>query len=98
MHARMTSLSGSPDDVEAGVANFRENVLPFTREQGGKGALLLVDRGSGKAISITLWEDEEALRASDERANAIRAQAASALGASGAPQVERYEVAVFETG
>jgi heme-degrading monooxygenase HmoA len=96
MHARVTSLSGSPDNVEGGIANFRENVLPFTREQGGKGGLLLVDRQTGNAIAITLWEDEEALHASEEGAKALRAQAADELGASQPPTVERYEVAVFE--
>jgi len=97
MHARVTSLSGSPDDVDGGVANFRENVVPFTQEQGGKGAILLVDRQTGGAIAITLWENEQTLRASEERANALRAQAAEEMGASEQPTVERYEVAVFET-
>jgi hypothetical protein len=97
MHARVTSLSGSPDAVEGGIANFRENVVPFTREQGGKGPILLVDRNSGGAIAITLWEDEQALRASEERADALRAQAAEEMGASGQPSIARYEVAVFET-
>ncbi len=97
MHARVTSLSGSPDDVDGGVANFRENVVPFTHEQGGKGAILLVDRQTGSAIAITLWEDERTLRASEERANALRAEAAEDMGASDQPTVERYEVAVFET-
>jgi quinol monooxygenase YgiN len=97
MHARVTSLSGSPADVDAGVANFRENVVPFTREQGGRGAILLVDRESGRAVAITLWEDEAALSASEERANTLRAQAAEEMGASGQPSVDRYEVAVFET-
>jgi len=97
MHARVTSLSGSPGDVDAGVANFRENVVPFTREQGGRGAILLIDRESGSAVAITLWEDEAALSASEERANTLRAQAAEEMGASGQPSVARYEVAVFET-
>ena len=97
MNARVTSVSGSPADVDAGIANFRENVVPFTREQGGKGALLLVDRQTGNAIAITLWEDEEALRASEERANRLRADAASEMGAGQPPTVERYEVAVLET-
>jgi quinol monooxygenase YgiN len=97
MHARVTSLDGSPDDVDTGIASFRENVVPFTKEQGGKGSMLLVDRASGKAVAITLWEDEEALQASEERANQLRAEAADDLGATQAPAVERYEVGVFET-
>ena len=34
MHARVTSLSGSPGEVDAGIADFREKVVPFTHEQG----------------------------------------------------------------
>jgi hypothetical protein len=94
MHARVTSLSGSPGDVDNGIANFKENVVPFARDEG-KGAILLIDRQSGKALAITLWEDEEALAASEERANALRADAAQRMGAS-QPAVDRYEVAVFE--
>jgi heme-degrading monooxygenase HmoA len=95
MHARVTTISGSPADADAGIENFRANVVPFTRERG-KGAILLVDRQSGEAIAITLWEDEEALRASEESANALRADAAGTMGAAEAPTVGRFEVAVFE--
>ena len=95
MHARVTTLSGSPAEADAGIENFRSNVVPFAREQG-KGAILLVDRQSGEAIAITLWDDEEAMRASEERANSLRAEAADQLGAAQAPSIGRYEVAVFE--
>ncbi len=95
MHARGTSISGSPADADAGIDNFRTNVVPFAREQG-KGAILLVDRGSGDAIAITLWEDEQSLRATEDSANALRAGAADEMGATDAPKVGRYEVAVLE--
>lgn len=95
MHARVTTVSGSAESVDAGIEGFRANVLPLTREEG-KGAILLVDRETGEAIAITLWEDEQALRASEERANTIRADAADQMGAADLPSVARYEVAVFE--
>jgi len=57
----------------------------------------LVDRQTGKAIAITLWEDEQALRASEERANALRAAVAEEMHTTEQPTVDRYEVAVFET-
>jgi hypothetical protein len=95
MHARVTTISGSPADADAGIENFRANVVPFAREQG-KGAILLVDRQSGEAVAITLWEDEQALRATEESANVLRADAAGQMGAAQAPTVGRYEVAVFE--
>lgn len=95
MHARVTTISGSPGEADAGVQNFRENVVPFAREQG-KGAILLVDRHSGEAVAITLWQDEESMRASEESANSLRAQAADEMGAAQTPTVGRYEVAIFE--
>ena len=94
MHARVTTIPGSPTEADAGIDNFRANVVPWARERG-KGAILLVDRNSGEAIAITLWEDEEAMRASDERGNALRASTADQMGAD-QPTVARYEVAVFE--
>ena len=97
MHARVTSLTGSAEDVDAGISEFREQVVPFTHQHGGKGAILLVDRASGHALAITLWEDEQSLAASEEAANALRAQAAEEMGATESPTVDRYEVAVFET-
>jgi hypothetical protein len=95
MYARVTTISGSPTEADAGIENFRANVVPFARDQG-KGAILLVDRQSGDAIAITLWQDEEAMRASEESANSLRAQAADEMGAAQAPTIGRYEVAVFE--
>jgi hypothetical protein len=94
MHARVTTLSGPADNVDAGIETFRTNVAPFVRDEG-KGAILLVDRDNGEAIGITLWEDEEAMRASEESANALRASVADQMGAA-PPTVSRYEVAVFE--
>jgi hypothetical protein len=79
MRARVTTLSGSLADVDTGVENFRANVVPFACEHG-KGAILLVDRQNGEAIAITLWEGEDALRASDEAAHALRADAAAQMG------------------
>ena len=96
MHARVTTISGSPDGIDAGISNFKSKALPGIREVGGQGGILLVDRSSGNAMAITLWPDVEALQASEERANELRRQVTEEMSA-GEPQVERYEVAVFET-
>jgi hypothetical protein len=98
MHARVTHITGANEEIDAGIDNFRSNALPGVQaEAGNRGAIMLVDRATGKGMAITLWEDENAMRASEERANELRAQAAEAMGAGEAPSVERYEVAVFET-
>jgi hypothetical protein len=96
MHARVTMISASPDGVDAGVTNFQNEALPAIREAGGRGGILLVDRSSGNTMAITLWPDEQAMQASEERANELRRQVAEEMSA-GEPRVERYEVAVFET-
>ena len=95
MYARVTTFTGSAAEAEAGIASFRANVVPWARESG-RGAILLLDRESGAGIAMTLWDDEESMRASEERANALRADAAEQMGATNEPGVGRYEVAVFE--
>ena len=96
MHARVTTITGSPEQVEQGIASFRDDTLPAIMEAGGQGGVLLVDRESGDALAITLWADEAAMQASEERANELRRVASEQLGAAGPPSVHRYEVAVFE--
>lgn len=95
MHARVSIIDGSPDAVDGGIGMFRAQVVPAVKEMGGRGAIMLVDRRSGSGMAITLWDDEEAMRASEERANELRRQATEEMG-GGEPRVERYEVAVFD--
>ena len=97
MHARVTTISGSPEQADQGIASFRDNTVPTIQEMGGNGGILLIDRESGTALAITLWSDEAAMRASEERANELRRAASEELGAAEQPTVGRYEVAVFET-
>jgi heme-degrading monooxygenase HmoA len=63
--------------------------------EGFKGGVALVDRDRGSVFSFTLWESEEAMRASEEAGNRLRGQAASDLEFR-TPVVERYEVGVLE--
>ena len=98
MHARVSTVAGTPESVEQGIATFKDNILPeLTSIAGNRGAILLVDRGSGNATAITFWDDEESMRASEERANQLRREASQELGGGGDARVERYEVAIFET-
>ena len=97
MFARITTLTGSPERAEEAIAEYRDTVIPFVRAEGGRGTILLIDRDTGKGMGITLWESAEAMQASEERANELRASATETMGAGATPTVERYEVAVFET-
>ncbi len=95
MYARVTTFAGTADDADAGIESFRANVVPWARENG-RGAILLLDRENGEGIAITFWDDEQSMRASEERANALRADATDQIGATEEPSIGRYEVAVFE--
>lgn len=98
MHARVSRIAGSPQNVEQGISAFKNSTLSqVTSTDGNKGAILLVDRESGTALALTLWQDEEAMQASEETANQLRQAASEEMGAGGQAQVERYEVVVFET-
>ncbi len=96
MHARVSIFEGSPDEIDEGLRQAREQVLPRARQMDGfKGLIALGDRQSGKTLGITFWESEEALRASEEAANRLREESAEAGGGTVAG-VERYEVGLFE--
>ncbi len=96
MYARVTTLEGPPEKIDAATQHTRENILPQLQQQDGfKGFIALGDRQSGKILGVVLWESEEALRASEEAARSIREESAETIGDTIAG-VERYEVTVFE--
>ena len=94
MFARVSTYTGTSDEIDEAIRQVRENVLPSVEQLDGyKGASFLVDRQNGKSLSVTLWESEEAMRTSEEAANSLRSEVADALGTQ-MVGVERYEVGV----
>ncbi len=66
MHARVVSMEVLPMNVEEAVRIYRGSVVPAaTAERGFKGALLLTDQYTGEGVSISLWESEDDMRASE---------------------------------
>ena len=96
MFARVSTFQGQPDQTAEGIRIAREQILPAARLQDGfKGIYLLFDRESGRSLSITLWETEEDMKASEEAASRVRTESAEAAGET-IIGVERYEVALQE--
>jgi heme-degrading monooxygenase HmoA len=96
--ARVSVLEGSPKSLDEGTRHAQDQILPQVRQLSGfKGVVSLVDRERGRTKLITLWESDEALRASEEQANQLRQRAAEGA-ASRIVGVERYEVALAELG
>ena len=93
MHARVSNYAGSPDQTEAGIRNFEALTDGLRSLEGFEGAYLLVDRGAGKALTMTLWSSDETAQASADRAKQMRSDAAGGAGMS-IGSVETYEVAV----
>ena len=94
--ARVSSLEGPPDKIDEGIRFIKEQILPEAHNlTGWKGVLALVDRAAGRTKTITLWDSDKSLRASEERANQLRSEAAEAMGET-VTGVDRYEVAVHE--
>jgi heme-degrading monooxygenase HmoA len=96
MFARVSTFQGSPDQTAESISVAREQILPAARLQDGfRGIYILFDRETGRSLSITLWETEEDLRASEEAALRARTESAAAAGEV-VLGVERYEVALRE--
>ncbi len=94
MFARVSTYTGTSDELDEAIRQVRENTLPKLMQLDGyKGAYFLVDRQNGKSLSVTLWESEEAMSTSEEAANSLRSEVADALGTQ-MVGVERYEVAI----
>ena len=92
--ARVSTYRGDPEQIDEGLNYARENILPRVQQVDGfEGVYYLVNRESGNALTITLWESEEAMRASEEEANRLRSESADAASAT-VENVERYEVAI----
>ena len=95
MFARVSTIQGKPQQVEDGIRQYREQVMLAVKKMAGfKGAYFLVDRKSGKELSITLWDTEKNMQASTKAADQLRAQASQTVAASKPPTFEIYEVNV----
>ena len=92
MHARVSTYEGPPARLDEAIASFDadDRLLDL---QGLEDAYLLVDRASGRMVTITLWADRESLEATAAPADNIRSKAAGAGGQT-VRDVEAYEVAL----
>jgi heme-degrading monooxygenase HmoA len=97
MHARKTAFKTSPQNVDTAAKVYVEEVLPIARSISGfKGGIALADRSTGDLVSFTLWESEDAMNESAQRANQIRSESIQKIGAQGPPEVQQYEVLAWE--
>jgi hypothetical protein len=95
MHARMTRYEGgSPESLEENLRQ-KKHVLPTEpgQTEGMKGVIFLTDQASGTITVISLWEDHDALQASEGEAIRVREEV---MAPGETASVEHCEVALIE--
>ncbi len=91
MYARVNEFRGTPQALDADVRNTEAISKEVDATPGSLGMYYLLDREHGKALAITLWESEAAMRDSEAGAADIRQQSSKAAGTE-IVGVGRYEV------
>lgn len=95
MFARLTIVQLRADKMDEGTDLFANSVVPAALQQAGnQGVSLLIDRTTGKGISMTLWNSVADMEAG-ETSGYYQEQLAKFGPLMTAPPVrEVYEVAV----
>jgi heme-degrading monooxygenase HmoA len=94
--ARVHVLQTTPEQSEAGLEIFREQLLPWLRDASGyRGLIRLVDKENDRTIVISLWADEESMHASTEAGVRLAELTAENVGATRLG-LEQYEATVFD--
>ncbi|QTG81462.1 hypothetical protein [Arthrobacter crystallopoietes] len=92
MFARVSTYRGSQDGSSGPAQDLVRRVLEIP---GCRGFYFMNGKGSGKSLSIALYDTEENLAASKEMANSLRSEASSSLKLE-ILDVEEYEVVTHE--
>ena len=96
MYARLHVLETTPEQHDLGLEIVRDQLLPWLRDSSGfRGLIRMASRSAGKTLVITLWVDEESLRASADAGNKLSELTAATLGVKRLA-LEDYEVSLFD--
>jgi heme-degrading monooxygenase HmoA len=92
MFARTSTWSGSAQALQNWADHATGTVKAFVEGlPGNAGVVFLIDRDSGTALTLTLWDSQDAAEATDRFAEQSRASTVAATGAE-LVQHGRYEV------
>lgn len=81
MYARTSTWSGSAGALDKWAAHVVEKVAPMvTGLPGNAGAYFFVDRDDGIALTLTMWDSQQAALASDNAADKSRESTVAATG------------------
>jgi hypothetical protein len=92
LYARVATFQGDPAQFDESISRVRGEVESGGPPPGLEGAkmMMLVNRETGAALGVTLFESEDAMRRGDEALNAMNPGASQQRRSS----VDFYEVPV----
>ena len=81
MVARTSTWSGSPEALDKWAEHVEAKVSGFVAGlPGNAGGAFFIDRDGGTALTLTLWDSEEAAAETDKFADQSRASTVEATG------------------
>ena len=81
MVARTSTWTGSPEALDKWEEHVKTQVSGFVSSlPGNAGGVFFVDRAAGTALTLTLWDSEEAAAETDKFADQSRASTVDATG------------------
>jgi hypothetical protein len=97
MLARVVTAQGKPEKVDEVIRYFQETTLPAAKRiKGFNKGFMMVNRQTGKIIAMVHWENQQSIQDSNALAGSVIPQMVKISGATQAPTVDIYEVAVTE--
>ena len=96
MYARVSQYEVPAERLAEDIRGADETERKVEAMPGSLGLYYLVDAKTGRTMSITLWESEQAMRESDEPASRLREETSSASSAK-IVSIDRFEVVAQPT-
>jgi heme-degrading monooxygenase HmoA len=91
VYARIVRYSVDPERCDEALAAFEEAARQIGDIEGITGGYVMADGDSGRIVTVTLWEDQAKLEASEVRASRLRQEALRSV-AGDVESVERLKV------
>ena len=94
MHAGVIKSKFKKSDLDKAIKEYKESAIPaLATHKGARSAMLLLNRDTGDAISIGIYEDEAAAKSFAPKAEKVAASLKKYQTATGDLKRELYEVA-----